>query len=231
MKRIHVLAGAVLAIGLSAHAQQVIIANWTFESAPAAVTTNNTSATMTTPDSGAGTFTEIHAVGSAFSFPAGNGSARSMSANTWTVNDYYQFQVSTLGNAAAYLTLSYDQAGSSTGPKNFQLAYSTDGTTFNNIGSTYIVPASTWSSTPPANSLFTFTPDLSSLPGLVGQTAVYFRMFDANTTSINGGTVAATGTDRIDNVIIAFVPEPSSMVLVATGSGVAGLFFMRRRKQ
>ena len=66
--------------------------------------------------------------------PAGNGSAHSFSSNVWAVGDYYQFQVSTLGQSQ--IGLVFDQTSSSTGPGNFKVQYSTNGTTFTDTGFT-----------------------------------------------------------------------------------------------
>ena len=49
---------------------------------------------------------------------AGNGSTKSLSANNWSVGDYWQLQLSTVGFSG--LSLSYDQTGSATGPQGFR---------------------------------------------------------------------------------------------------------------
>jgi hypothetical protein len=92
--------------------------------------------------------------------------------------------------------------GSNTGPRDFQLQYSTDGTTFTNFQS-ITVPGVTWNSvTHQSASDFSF--DLGAIvsSGLLGQSTVYFRFTDASTTSIVGGTVGTAGTYRIDDVSI-----------------------------
>ncbi len=132
------------------------------------------------------------------------------------------------------IKLSYDQNGSNTGPLNFELAYSTDGTTFTNF-STYSIPnnsgtALAWASgTPVPASSMSF--DLSSIDDLTNDSSVTFRIIDTSTTAINNGTVGTAGTDRVDNVVItgdeiAATPEPSSWAL----AGLAvGLFAYLRR--
>jgi hypothetical protein len=54
-------------------------------------------------------------------------------------------------------------------------------------------------------------------------------LIDVDTTSANGGTVASGGTDRIDNVTVAVVPEPTSLSLMG-GFGLLAWAFIRRRK-
>jgi len=137
--------------------------------------------------------------------------------------------VSTVG--LTDITLSYDQNGSSTGPANFQLEYSTDGSSFITVGSQYTLPSGvTWSSgTPNALGNTSFSYNLSSITAINNDPTVYFRIVDESTTAINGNTVGTSGTDRMDNVLIASeVPEPTSLALI--GLGTAGLFLFRRRK-
>src|ERR1044072_5605012 len=88
----------------SASAASVVMAAWGFEG----VTTTNTGTTpvvsggLATADSGAQTagsaFTAFHtSAATVWSNPAGNGSAKSLSANNWSVGDYFQFSFSTIG--------------------------------------------------------------------------------------------------------------------------------------
>ncbi len=131
----------------------------------------------------------------------GNGSPNSWSVNHWAVGDYFQFQVSTLGIAG--IQLAWDQNGSATGPRDFVLQYSTNGTSFTQFGSQYSLPSPvhTWS-----NSTFDaachFSVNLSSVTAPDNVASVYFRLVDNSTTSINGGTVGTTGTGRVDNFLV-----------------------------
>jgi uncharacterized protein (TIGR03382 family) len=54
------------------------------------------------------------------------------------------------------------------------------------------------------------------------------RFTNTSTVAINGGTVAGTGTSRVDNVQITgdLIPTPGTLALV----GVAGLVGIRRRR-
>ena len=213
---------AVLTCAGQAHAQTVL-ADWTFEtSQPAA-------AGPYSPEIGSGSATGVHAGASTYSSPSGNGSAHSFSSTTWAVGDYYQFSTSST-TPFNDLTLSFDQTSSNTGPKDFNLSYSTNGTNYTSFTSYSILanasPNAPWNATT-YSSAYHFSYDLSSVDALNGATTVYFRLTDADTTSANGGTVASGGTDRVDNVVISEVPEPSTYALLALG--MAGAFVAFRR--
>ncbi len=222
-----IIAALVAVAGLGAVANADILANWTYEvSVPATAGPHVAEAGVNAATSQS---TGFHSVASVYSNPVGNGSAESFSSNTWTVGDYYQFTTSTLGFNS--ISIGWDQTSSNTGPRDFNLRYSTDGTTFFNIGSTYSVlangaPNTPWSSLGSPNAAFSF---LQSGPAaLDNQATVWFRMTQANTISANGGVVAAGGTDRVDNIVIngTVVPAPASIALV----GLAGLIAGRRRR-
>ena len=84
------------------------IANWTFETSPPTTATQ-------APDVGSGTGTVFHtAAGATYTNPSGNGSAESWNTNTWSSGDYFQFQVSTLGEYG--ITFGWDQTRSTAGP-------------------------------------------------------------------------------------------------------------------
>jgi hypothetical protein len=243
MKKI-VSLSVVLAVFSLAVAKADVIADWTFQTA---ASTNNIIGAGKTPgatqsgvlaDFGTGTASANHASSAAaWSIPAGNGSANSWSVNTWAVGDYFQFSVSTLD--FQNITLSYDQVSSATGPGQFNLQYSTDGSTFIPFGSQYNVLVNSspnaWSAGTPILTT-SFSDDLSSITVLNNASTVYFRILDATTLSAsqaNGGSSApaAAGTDRIDNFLVSAtpVPEPSTLALAAFG-GVAGLIAIRKRR-
>ena len=236
---------SVLTMGFAAGAANAdTIADWNFDTLSGlsgGTTWSSANAVYTlnpiTADSGNGTATMFHsnsdfdsskAVGSsnhlsAYYANAGYGSTgKALSSDNWLAGDYYQFQVNTQG--ASGISLSWNQYGSGTSPKDFELQYSTDGTNFTNFGAIAIAATSTWQSS---------TEDLSSIVGLNDQQSVFFRLLDLDSTSISGGTVGVAGTDRIDNFTVAAASQVSAVPLPAAvwlfGSGVLGLAGMRRR--
>jgi hypothetical protein len=160
----------------------------------------------------------------------------SFSSNNWSVGDYYEFQTSTTGFFAAdNLGIIFDQTGSSTGPRDFKFQYSTDGSTFTDYPSgNYSLLNISWSSVAPVVDTTTFEFDISDIPALQNAPSVYFRLVNTSTTSISGGTVASTGTGRVDNFhlvedFVAPPPPPPPELAIAgdlvmgLGSGVASL--------
>jgi hypothetical protein len=174
------------------------IADWTFEvSQPA-------NAGSYLPEVGSGYAGGFHAGAAVYSSPNGNGSSHSFSSNAWAVGDHYQFLVSTVGYENIHV--SFDQTSSNTGPRDFRLAYSTDGSAFTDRA-TYSVlangsPYASWSSITP-HSEYSFSFDLSSITALDVAPYVYFQLIDNSTTSAGGGTVGSAGTDRVDNFMVS----------------------------
>jgi hypothetical protein len=209
----------------SASANATTIADWTFES------TAPTTAGPFAAEIGSGTALSNHAGSSVYSSPVGNGSSHSFSSTAWSVNDYYQFQISTAG--FTNLAVSWDQTSSNTGPRDFLFEYSTNGSSFQTLFE-YSVPANTspnaWSSNP-ANyvALATNTQDLSSVTALNGDATLYFRLVDEDTTAANGLPVASGGTDRVDNFTITASPVPLPAALWLLVSGLLGLGAVRKR--
>jgi uncharacterized protein len=188
------------------------IAQWTFESpnTPAAATAA-VYPNAIAPAIGSGNAEGVHTSAStAWSTPVGNGSAYSFSSNNWSVGNYYQFSTSTAGFTG--ISVSWDQTGSATGPRDFKLAYSTDGTNFTDFYSYSLPsPAVSWSSG--STSLATkFSSDLSAVTALDNQATVYFRLINTSTVSINGGTVATGGTCRVDNFTVRGTGDPAPYV-------------------
>ncbi|MDN3920734.1 PEPxxWA-CTERM sorting domain-containing protein [Roseateles violae] len=222
-------ASALIAAVLPAHAATVV--QWDFEGATTPADLSDSAASPAVAASlGSGTASGLHAsAASDWTTPAGNGSANALSANTWGVGDYWQFSFSTLGYAD--LRVSFDQISSGTGPRDFKLAYSTNGTSFTDFAS-YSVRSNAspaWSSASPTG-LDSFTHNLSAIAALDNQAVVTLRLIDTTTISAAGGTVATGGTDRIDNfsVMLTPVPEPTSWALMLAGLSAIG-FIARRR--
>ena len=182
------------------------LAKWSFESLG---TLSTSGATYAGPAATIG----LNAVGSSvsanhasatsgWSNSGGNGSLTCLSGNYWTMGDYYQFQASTYGFSTIYVSV--DQTGSNTGPRDFQLSYSLNGTDFTNVGSVYSLSNTTsWSSTiykPEHTRSF----DLSSISAIAGQPMVYFRLVCASNNPIVGLPPLGTGgTSRVDNFSVS----------------------------
>jgi len=214
-----------------AQAYASTLAKWTFEtSVPSAAGPFN-------PEIGAGQASGFHSSGSTvYSNPVGNGSVESFSSNFWNVGDFYQFKISTTGFSGINLT--WDQASSGTGPRDFVLRYSTDGTNFTTFGSQYAVqingtPNSPWSSAGSPNSAFSFSRDLSSVSAINNAANVYFRLVMNSTVSANEGSIGTSGTNRVDNFSISAspVPEPATLALGLVGAIGLVAVGLRRNKQ
>lgn len=236
LKRYALLLGSMATLVAKAGADTVGL--FTFETTGIAST--GPSVGPIAADSGVGSAYGFHTATTAvYSSPAGNGSAKSFSANTWTIGDYYQFNI----NSTNYtnLAVAFDMARSGTGPGNFTLQYSTDSgfssagtiTTFNifaTVTSTGTAgSATTTFATSASNPAFNISADLSTITGLNG-VIDYFRIVD-------NVSAAAAGTARIDNFSLTGtlagggVPEPSTLALLSVaGAGLAAAA-RRRRKQ
>ena len=229
---------SALAVASSVKADTV--AQWTFESSFSGITGTSAALSPILPETLYGGLAAAggnHAgAGTVWSSPAGNGSLHSFSANLWAQGDYWQFALTPSGvmpNLSG-ITVSYDQNGSGTGPKTFYFAYSTDGSTWNTVGSDYALTSGITWSTGVANNPTQESFDLSAMTALDTATTMYFRIVDDSTTtggSVSGGNVGTAGTDRIDNFTInaAVIPEPTSLSLLG-GFGLLAWHLIRRRK-
>jgi hypothetical protein len=166
----------------------------------------------------------VHALAAAtYTSPAGNGNQYSFSSNNWSPNDYYQISFSASGYSS--LSLSWDQARSSTGPSPFKVDMSVNGGSFADV-TTYTVLQSggggapgTWSSTT-YNALYTNSVNLGAVADSAA--SVVIRFVNTNSTASS-----ASGANRIDNILVngTLVPAPGAAALV----GLAGLIARRRR--
>ena len=109
-------------------------------------------------------------------------------ANTFDVDDYVEFKVSTLGYKSIRLT--FDSRIAS-GPSKFEVRYSIDGTTFTPFGTP--IDSDTGSSWD------TQIIDLSSITALDDTTDVFIRLYGYLSSDVNG-------TWRLDNVVFCGVP-------------------------
>lgn len=222
------LLAAAVGLVASTGASAAIVSGWTISTAVPAATTgsNYTYGAADTGDVTAGTsLSGFHALAATtWSSPSGNGSQYSLSSNNWSVGDYYQIAVSTVGYTDIYLA--FDQTRSSTGPSIFDVQMSTDGTSFTTILAGYSVIQAglagtgtlAWSTANGVQSAFTTT--IASIAGADNQATLYFRI-------VNQSTVATGGTNRIDNIMVSSgpIPAPGAIALL----GLAGLATRRRR--
>jgi hypothetical protein len=209
---------ALSCIALAVSTRATVISQWTFE------TSQPTTAGPISPEVGSGTASSSGVAN--LNSPTGNGSAHSYSGNTWDVGDYWQFQLGTLGFQD--ILIAFDQTSSSTGPRDFKLAYSTDGSAFTDFQN-YTVSATSWSSgTFSSGSHYSF--DLSAIGSIENATAVYFRLVDTSTTTPGGGTVASGGTDRVDNFLVSGTAAGTVPDVLPTGLSTAvivGILLLR----
>jgi hypothetical protein len=159
-----------------------------------------------------------------------------LSVNTWAIGDYFQFTVNPdlVDYTYSGIQLSWDQTGSNTGPKTFGLWYSTDGSSFTELGSDYALSFFSWNTSSILGNHE--SGDFSAITALNTASTTYFRLVEnspVSTGSIVGGAIGASGTDRIDNIIVSAtvtpVPEPQTAFLLG-GFGLFALSLIRRRK-
>lgn len=227
---IKILCAAAVSALIVLPAQAVTIVQWDFEgSTTPPDLANSTVSPSVSASLGTGTAIGVHAdAATDWTTPAGNGSANSLSSNTWAVGDYYQFNFSTVGYLD--LRLSLDQTGSSTGPRDFTLAWSTNGVSFTSFSSYSLTGSPAWSSAT-YSPVHTYSFDLSAISALDEQASVTIRLVNSSTVSIGGATVAAGGTGRVDNftVMATPVPEAGTAAMLAAGLAVIGFVARRRR--
>jgi MYXO-CTERM domain-containing protein len=228
MNTMTLLAAGTCAMIAASAANAAVVVGW---SIPSALTGTLTAATYAVGEANDGankvgsSLTGVHASASTvWSSPAGNGSAHSFSSNGWAIGDY--FQVSFAATGYQDLSVSWDQARSSTGPATFKFQVSINNGSFTDVVASYTVGVSTspntWNSTT-YNSLFTTTQALAAGANDAANVRIRFTATAAPT----GGTPAA-GTGRIDNIVVSgtAIPAPGAIALL----GVAGLVGARRRR-
>lgn len=211
---------------LSQPALAATIAYWDFE-------TNNPPATAFTgqtcpgiaADTGNGTASGYHASAATAwinydgSLPAID---HSLGCNNWAVGDYYQFQTSTSGYRD--IQISWDIRASNTGPQDFDLEYSTDGSSFIVATTTQTAAGAVW--------VYGAGFDCSSIAAIENAPTLYFRLKNSTTDAAGGtGTIQPAGTTRIDNILITGspVPEPAASAALAAGFAILALLARRRR--
>jgi hypothetical protein len=148
------------------------------------------------------------------------GQALSLQGGTSTANNgrNLTFNVSTAG--FTNIIVSFATQGTSTGFNSNQFQYSLDGINFIDFGSPYL-PATAFGTLPLVFSL-------ASIAGLNNNPNAAFRI-------VFNGASSATGTNRIDNIVVegtsapSEIPEPTTALLLLSGLG--GLYKMKRRRR
>jgi phosphodiesterase/alkaline phosphatase D-like protein len=140
---------------------------------------------------------------SGYSGTTGTPNPYSVSSNTWAGGagtKYWLIDVNTLG--ATSLNLSFNQGGSSTGPRDFKIQYRVGaaGTWTDVPGGTVTIPGVVASPGTPAT--WAVVSNLPLPAAAENQPLVSIRWLMTSETSISGATVAATGTDRISGIYV-----------------------------
>lgn len=204
-----------------AKAQTDTLAFWTFESRSGQSSAVSTYGPLI-PEQGSGELTMLRQSATLLLVTfanAGNGTAKSLNATTWTtIGDYVQFKVNATGLANLQLSLEQGSAGT-LGPRDFKVSYSTDGSNFTDLpAGGYQVTQSlstTWSAStylPGFNKSFTMPAALDN------EAIVYIRLSITSTTNVSGGTTPNGGSSRFDNILITGIPyvAPTQITNVAT---------------
>lgn len=229
MKSIVSLTAGAIAVALVSSADGAMIAGWSITTAFPTGTGNvptgqtySVGAADQGDQTAGSSLSSYHLLAAAtYTSPSGNGSQYSFSSNNWSIGDYYEARVST--SNYANISVSWDQARSSTGPSSFELIFSIDGGSSWTTVTNYTVLQSGGGGSPGTWSSLTYNALYTSSQALAGAEnasllIVRFRSLV---------TAAATGSNRIDNVVISgdLVPAPGAVALLA----VAGLASRRRR--
>ena len=215
--------------GIWAAPAATVLARWTFEVNPPPDAIDRAELGPVEADEGQGQAYGFHAAATAdYSTPGGNGSANSLSSNSWRPGDYYEFRLATLQWEDIVVT--WDQARTSTGPGAFNCEYSTDGVTYVAFTTGYTVPVNAapqaWSSSV-RQPLFGFSADLSGLAEVEHAAELRLRL-----RQMESGLLA-TGASRVDNFVVTAetaataVPEPSAAAL---GAVAVAAWLLRRRR-
>lgn len=140
---------------------------------------------------------EIEIIGAEFSGYSAGASGQAKNSNSWDGfaegENYWQVNISTKN--FENLKLSSKQYGSSTGPRDFKLQTSTDGSTWNDVSGGEITVSNNWTSGV-----------LESLPlpeELNDLDDIYIRWVQTSDFRINGEEgVSSAGTNRIDDIVV-----------------------------
>lgn len=222
MKTIFILSYILFSISL--HSQPVTIASWNFENASKrAAITNNASFISNPYTADDGTSANINVApvrlggGPTFSgWVAGTGGTGTYAPNStnWQSGANSKFWLIKINtNGYENLTISSKQRSSDTGPRDFQLEYSTDSISWHVVPNSSITVATNFTSGV-----------LNNLPlpsACNNKNNLYIRWMCISTVAADGGAVASGGTNRIDDILIK--GEPIS-IIDATINPTAAVF-------
>lgn len=178
---------------LMARAAPVSLAEWTFPNNP-----DNNVVDTATPENSTEILTVVGT--NAATFTSDGASTSAAQATGWQEgvgSKFWHAKVNTVGYKDVFVSVKL--RSSNTGPKDFLLQYrlSPDEAWLDIIGGAFSV----------GNNFTTGILDLVPLPENTNNAeAVYLRLIMNSSTSVNGGTVAGTGTNRIDDFIITASP-------------------------
>ncbi|MDD3035078.1 MAG: DUF5689 domain-containing protein [Bacteroidales bacterium] len=165
------------------------LASWTFTAVP----TMPMASTSASTDASTDASLDMNGFTTAPTFGYTSSSA-TIYANNWGPNQSWLFSMTPKAAIAAgkVVSISYYGYGSNTSPKDFVAEFSSDNTTWHQMGDAIVYT----SSMPTSPFIRTYT--------LAAATTgkVYFRIKCTSTTSIGGGTVGSGGNSRLANVII-----------------------------
>ncbi|TVP43518.1 MAG: T9SS C-terminal target domain-containing protein [Mongoliibacter sp.] len=198
----HILPRFVLLLGLislvmvQAIAQTEVIAGWTFESEEVSQRINADLGNANNTGENTQVITPVNINFTDYVLGSGGSGTFAKNANQWQedgdTEKYWQVRVNTLG--FENLQISSIQRGSNTGPRDFRIDYSLNGTDWITIPGSNITVANNFTSGV-VNAL--------AIPAEVSnQEQVFFRWIPTSTINVNGGTIAPTGTNRIDDILI-----------------------------
>lgn len=128
----------------------------------------------------------------------GSGS-RALNSNGWNTPEesYWLIQFTTTGYES--LTLSSRQYGSNTGPRDFKVQFSLNGTTWTNVPNAAIIVGYNWGS---GYLHETVLPEETN-----HQKLVYIRWLKTSDTSVGGdSSLGTTGSNRIDDIVVYGFP-------------------------
>ena len=127
-----------------------------------------------------------------YTYKSGDNNLSILGSKGMTSGDYYLVTIT--GKGYGLYKLTFSMKGSNTGAKNWTVSYSTDGETFSNIGDKFEV-SNSWNE-------YSF-----SVPATVKHVdKIYFKVGPADSTSINGKTVASGGVNRFNPITITGSP-------------------------